>query len=387
MRNPLSEQQENRLVRHLDQQLLQLSGHYESRHAASSPLQSLDTFLDAIVPLLSFILSIPAAPPSADIRIQYLLQLAGFLPAALDGYTLIDDTLPKLFDVLARFDAAFVAVLEGRDWDSSTGQAIDEPTTGGKMRTTDRVRLESLVKETKAVLAVSLGLPEFVPLENDPFQELLRMRDARKEPTRLEELRQPEREQVDAGEGGAEVEMQPASSGMSTPSLVSDSGGDDSDAMLLDTAVATPPPLSASTFDGDDDDASDDEFEEVAVSSAAHLPATSSSVASLSDPTAYADSPSADGSFTLHFTGPPPPTLQDGEVSLLEGQTPIVGQARGFDPDEEYPPEREVGERVGEDGEGESEEEDGIEESTRERVKRVFERAERVLEALRAGAV
>jgi hypothetical protein len=44
------------------------------------------------------------------------------------------------------------------------------------MRTTDRARLESLVKQIRAVLAISLGLPQFVPLENDPFLEMLQQR-------------------------------------------------------------------------------------------------------------------------------------------------------------------------------------------------------------------
>ncbi|BGP13912.1 hypothetical protein JCM10213_002555 [Rhodosporidiobolus nylandii] len=383
-RKPLTEAQEARLIRHLDQELLKLSGAYESRHALSSPLQTLGDFLDAIVPLHSFILSIPAAPPSSSIRVSYFLQLTGFLAPALDGYTLLDETLDHLFLVLSRFDAGWVAVLRGQEWDSSVGaaRAGDSGSAGGEMRTTDRVRLESLIKEIKAVLAVSLGLPEFVPLENDPFQELLKQQKGRSAPVRLEELHTPASRQAQAGE---DAEMQPAS-GSATPSLVSDAGEDDS--MSVDTAVATPSSASLAS-DLEEEEGSDSEFEEVAVSGpplTAPLPSDYSSTAHLLSVSAYADSPAADGSFAIHFTGPPPPTLQDGEVSLQGGTTPIVGQARGFDPDEEYPPEEEIGERVGE-GDVESEiEEDGIEEGVRERVNRVFEGAAAVLDELRTSA-
>ncbi|GAA5888153.1 hypothetical protein JCM6882_000300 [Rhodosporidiobolus microsporus] len=380
-RKALSSAQEARLIRHLDESLLQLSGKYEGRHGTSSPLQTLEDFLDALLPLLSFILTIPSAPPSSDIRIAYLLQLTGFLPPALDGYTILDHELDKLFNVLAQFERGWIAVLEVRDWDSARGQASEGPGGGGKMRTTDRVRLESLIKEIKAVLAISLGLPEFVPLENDPFQELLKQQEGRRQPVRLEDLKQPQRER-EAAEG-EEAAMEPVSTA-STPSLVPDSD----EAMSVDTAVATP--SSASIVDDDgDEEGSDSEFEEVLPAADASTSAAmslSSPTASL--PTAYADAPSADGSFVLHFTGPPPPTLQDGELSLGQGETPIVGQSRGFDPDEEYPPEDEVGERVGEErmSEEEAETEDGMEESTRERVKAVFAEAEKVLARLRSEA-
>ncbi|GAA5978818.1 hypothetical protein JCM11641_003573 [Rhodosporidiobolus odoratus] len=379
-RRPLTTAQEARLIRHLDEQLLTLSGDYESRYSLSSPLQTMDDFLDAILPLLCFILTIPAAPPSSAIRIQYFLQLTGLLPPALDGYTLLDESLPQLFDVLSRFDQGWVAVLHGHEWDSALGVArgVDG---GGKMRTTDRIRLESLIKQVRAILAVGLGLPEFVPLENDPFQELLKQQEERKGPVLLEELRTPAGQQ---GQAGGEADMQPASS-TTTPSLTSDD--DEDDVMSLDTNIATP---SASSLADEEEEGSDSEFEEVAVSGpplTAPIPSDSSLCTLPSASTAYSDAPAADGSFAIHFSGPPPPTLQDGEVSLQDGATPIVNQSRGFDPDEEYPPEDEVGERVGEEGmdeAGEGQMEDGVEEATRERVKRVFAQAEHVLDELRA---
>ncbi|TNY22520.1 hypothetical protein DMC30DRAFT_339541, partial [Rhodotorula diobovata] len=73
-------------------------------------------------PLIAFILSIPAAPPSHSLRVAYLLQLTGFLAPALDGYTLSDDALPQLWSALDRFDTGWVAVLSGQDWDSARGE-------------------------------------------------------------------------------------------------------------------------------------------------------------------------------------------------------------------------------------------------------------------------
>ncbi|BGP46143.1 hypothetical protein JCM10450v2_001983 [Rhodotorula kratochvilovae] len=394
----LTAPQESRLIRYLDGELLRLSGALEARHAPTARLPTLDAFLDAVHPLLAFILAIPAAPPSHALRVAYLLQLTGYLAPAIDGYVLADACLPALFDTFARFDAGWVAVLEGADWDSARGEPEPAPApaegapTGGAMRTTDRVRLDSLVREIKGVLAVSLGLPEFVPLENDPFEQLLRQREL--ESARLGELRRPQEE----GDDGDE-EMQPAGSGAATPSLVSDAStaGDTDDAMSVDTAVATPSELLDGTADDEDEDDEDGvDFEEV-VLPAPHGPISLSSTAAssssfLADGGAYAEPPAADGSFNVHFTGVPPPTLQDGELSLQGGQTPFVAQQRGFDPDAEYPLAEEDGDPIGGNaltgpgGEDAPEVEDGIDEGTRERVKRVFERTEKVLAELKAQA-
>lgn len=248
------------------------------------------------------------------------------------------------------------------------------------MRTTDRVRLETLVKNIKQVLAISLGLPEFVPLEEDPFELLLKQSRERTELARIAEAERPQRERkkakvVEPELEEEEVEMTPAPSDVAaTPSLVSDTD----EAMSIDSAaVETPSASSLIDTEEGDEEGSDEEFEEVA------LPPTSTSAL----PSAYSTPPAEDGSFSIHFTGPPPPSLQDNEISLADGATPIVGQQKGFDPDSEYPPEDEVGERVGEEGEVAGGEEDGIEKGTRERVKRVFEKVERVLAELKSEAV
>ncbi|GAA5996404.1 uncharacterized protein JCM10292_007585 [Rhodotorula paludigena] len=403
-KKPLTEAQESRLIRHLDQQLLRLSGGLESRHSGpSARLPTLAAFLDEALALLDFISSIPSAPPSAALRTAYALQLTGYLPPALDGYTLLDDQLDPLFAALARFDQGWVAILEGRDWSSQRGAAEPaspsapgagiSPAAASGVRTTDRVRLESLVTETKSTLATSLGLPDFVPLEHDPFQELLDPFAARpREPVRLEELRRPACGggdlQYEGVEAGDEAAMEPESAG-ATPSLVSDGShaGDGDEAMSVDTAVATPSDDAA--LDEDDEDGVD--FEEVAAVSMDPSPLPSNRPHERLRG-AYAEAAAADGSFSIHFTDIPPPTLQDGELSLQQGATPITGQRRGFDPDEEYPLSEEEGDPIGGNGvtgpghENAREREDGIDDKTRDRVKSVFEQTERALARLRAQA-
>lgn len=266
------------------------------------------------------------------------------------------------------------------------------------MRTTDRVRLDSLVREVKGVLAISLGLPEFVPLENDPFEQVLRQRELA---ARTRSQTGAPARPTDDEEGDRDDEMRPAS-GAETPSLVSDgetAEGETDDAMSVDTAVATPSEVievsssddDAAGLDEDDEDGVD--FEEVALpasasaSGSALMTSSSTAASSTSDlPSAYATPPAADGTFSLHFTSLPPPTLQDGELSLQDGATPFVAQRRGFDPDAEYPLSEEEGDPIVDEGEGEEEGEDGIDEGTKAKVERVFERTVRLLAELRAQA-
>ncbi|GAA5863888.1 hypothetical protein JCM1840_005806 [Sporobolomyces johnsonii] len=355
-RKPLTPSQESRLIRYLDAELLRLSGQYESRHSTQATLPDLASFLNALLPLHSFILTIPAVPPSASLRTAYYLQLTGFLAPALGAYSLADDVLDPLFDLLDRFDRGWVAVLNGQEWDSANGKAREGEPTPSKseaMRNTDRVRLETLVGEVKTVLSAALGLPAFVPLEFNPFQEIT--------VPRMDPSTSSKPEEYDDGE-----EDMRSVSEASTPSLVS--GGStpntDDDAMSIDTVTPS----------NDSDSDSDADFEEVIVASPTLSPRALAS--SVED--AYASAPSLDGSFQIHFTGPPPPTMTDGEFTLNGGDTPIVGQTRGFDPDEAYPPSEGEG--------GEEEGDDGIDDRTRERCKRVFGETEKVLLELKEKA-
>lgn len=238
------------------------------------------------------------------------------------------------------------------------------------------------MRDLQGVLAVALGLPEFVPLENDPFQQVLRQRD----------LTVPAAGYGGEGEGEGDEDMEPAS-GTATPSLVSDASaaGDtaEDDAMSVDSAVATPSEVIEADDDLDDENDEDDEdgvdFEEV-LPAASSFPSRTATTSSSLLPDAYADPPAADGSFELHFTGIPPPTLQDGELSLAGGQTPFVAQQRGFDPDEEYPLSEEEGEPIIEGDEDGHEREDGLSDETRRRLEGVFGRTLALLRELRAAA-
>lgn len=370
----------------------------------------------------AFILTIPAVPPSASLRVAYLLNLTSFIAPALDGYTILDETIEPLFDLLARFDRGWVAVLRGDDWDSSSGQArsaASDPTTAsgsslspkafaGGLRTTDRARLDSLIKQIRSVLAISLGLPQFVPLETDPFLEMLRQRQR---PDLIPPIPGIKRTR---GEGGGINESDSADSADSA-ATTDDEAMSQSDAMLVDSAtdgVTTPSAGNGSesmsgleTDDGgavegslagvedDDEDVDDAEFEEVPVTAA--TPSSSSTRAGFGPerlPNAMVDPPDPDGSFEIHYEVPPP-TLHDGEVTLENGATPIVGQRKGFDPDEEYPlseeegdpivpPQRESDGEIIRDGD---EEEDGIDDSVRDRLKHVFELTLRALEEIRVA--
>lgn len=359
--------------------------------------------LPQLLPLHAFILTIPAVPPSAALRIAYYLNLTSFIAPALDGYTLLDETLDQLFDVLARFDRGWVAVLRGDDWDSSTGAAgPSEPSeetetsaeavsAGRTMRTTDRARLESLIKQIRGVLALSLGLPQFVPLENDPFLEMLQHRQR-------PDLIPPIPDQT----SNAPNRRRPTS----TASTVSDMAADTSDAetdMSVDTVtdLATTPSAGGESDamsgiederGADDDDDDDADFEEVAVIERSPSAAAEPQRERL--PNAVVDPPSPDGGFEIHYQVPPP-ALHDGEITLQDGATPVVGQRKGFDPDAEYPLSEEEGEPIvppgqrsgamatddgsEDDDAREGHEEDGIEDTVRERLKHVFELTEREL--------
>ncbi|GAA5900329.1 uncharacterized protein JCM6883_002810 [Sporobolomyces salmoneus] len=370
-RRPLSTAQEGRLIRHLDPALLTLSGNFESRHSANSQLPTLSSFLEQLVQLLSFVLAIPAAKPSGSLRSAYLLQLTGYLAPAIEGYPLGEESLDKLFSVLERFDRGWAAILEGREWDSTTGMAKEEQVErehNGEgyevqaLRTTDLVRIKSLIQDLRLVLSSSLNLPELVPLSINPFEQSLGI-DVRRR---------------FGPEGGqSEIERTPELS------MGEETEDGEDDTMSIDTVQDAQGDSNAPQEEEDDED-SDEEFEQVEiVSPSSHLPpvypnSIDDNDTFTSPSTDPADSPAA---FEIHFNGPPPPTLTDGEITINSGETPIVGQRRGFDPDEEYPLEDEEDE---EDGESRGGEGDGDKKAMREKVKRVFEKTEAVLRQLDA---
>ncbi|GAA5947261.1 hypothetical protein JCM3765_001595 [Sporobolomyces pararoseus] len=357
-RKPLSAAQESRLIRHLDPALLSLSGSFESRHSLNSQLPTLSSFLDAIVPLLSLVLAIPAAKPSGGLRVAYLLQLTGYLSPAIEGYPLNDDSIDKLFAFIERFDRGWAVALEGKEWDSAKGMVkeIGEQAIEGEkfevqpLRNTDLVRIKSLIQDLRQVLSSSLNLPEMVPLSINPFEQNLGV-DVRRR----------------FGPEDEEIERTPE---LSMGEETGDEATAEDDAMSIDT-VHTGRKRFLDQEEEEEDD--EDEFEQVEiVSPSSHLPSAyphsiddDSYISPSSDPE---DSPAT---FEIHFTGPPPPTLTDGEITINSGQNPISGQTRGFDPDEEYPVEDEEG-LTGDEGANDKRE-------IREKVKKVFEKTEAIL--------
>jgi hypothetical protein len=221
------------------------------------------------------------------------------------------------------------------------------------LRNTDLVRLKSLVQDLRQVLSSSLNLPEIVPLSINPFEQTLGV-DVRRRFGEDEENAMEQTPELSMGEDEETTE-------------------DEAMSIDDDTHPARNTPLIAREEEEDEED-SDGEFEPVEiVSPSSHLPPVypnsindDSYITSSSDPE---DSPAA---FEIHFNGPPPPTLTDGEISINSGETPIVGQRRGFDPDEEYPSDGD------EESEG-GEEEGGGRTEIREKVKSVFTRTEEVL--------
>ncbi|GAA5835094.1 hypothetical protein JCM3766R1_006866 [Sporobolomyces carnicolor] len=361
-RRPLSNAQEGRLIRYLDPALLELSGNFESRHSPASQLPTLTSFLDAIVRLFAFVLAIPAATPSGGLRVAYLLQLTGYLSPAIEGYPLNDASLDRLFLLLDTFDRGWTAVLEGREWDSVTGRAKEEGEGERSfeaeyevqsLRNTDFVRIKSIIQDLRQVLSSSLNVPELVPLAVNPFDQVLGV-DVR--------TRFGPREGQDEN----------------TPELSTDGETTEDDSMSIDTTNSQANRGPSEQGDDSDDD-SDAEFEPVDIVPQSRpidrdfIDDEETSVSASLDPD---DPPST---FEIHFNGPPPPTLTDGDISINPGQTPIVGQSRGFDPDEEYPPEDEDEVEASGERDGEWTRENR---AVRDKVKRVFETTEATLRRL-----
>ncbi|ORY56429.1 hypothetical protein BCR35DRAFT_309831 [Leucosporidium creatinivorum] len=302
----LSSAQETRLIVYLDNELSTLQRSFEARHSPSSTLPTVSTFLDQVLSLLSFILTIP--PINRELRTAYYLTLTGLLPDALTGYELPLETLPDVWRALRRFDAGWVAVLHGQAWDSSTGAASALPadTTAAPLSWTERARLSSLVTDIRSTLAIVLGIPVHGGegrKEYNPRGEIVepRLKPLETEMSNGEEGEHETGALVDGGEVG------------STPSLVDDGEDDDLEIMEVDTPA-----------DEDDDD--DDEFEEVDVSPSAS-PSTASRALSPLSP----GSQQAQEAFSIHFHAPPSAPVS-ADVSEALNSEPKAA----MDPDEEY---------------------------------------------------
>lgn len=253
-------------------------------------------------------------------------------------------------------------MLEGKEWDSAKGREKEveeeQPIEGEgyevqPLRNTDLVRIKSLIQDLRQVLSSSLNLPEMVPLSVNPFEQNLGV-DVRRR----------------FGLEAEEIERTPE---LSMGEETGDETTTEDEAMSIDTTHTLDP-------EEEEEDDEEDQFEQVEIvsPSSSRLPSAypqsiddDSYISPSSDPE---DSPAA---FEIHFTGPPPPTMTDGEITINSGQTPIVGQSRGFDPDEEYPVEddEEEARQAGEEGLTSKRE-------IREKVKKVFEKTGEILERL-----
>ncbi|GAA5931336.1 uncharacterized protein JCM15063_001437 [Sporobolomyces koalae] len=302
-RNPLSTAQESRLIRHLDPALLDLAGAFESRHSPTSVVPTLPSFLDRLEPLLSLVLSIPAAKPSGHLRVAYLLQLMGHLAPAIEGYPLSnthDDTC-HLFDTLDRFDHGCTAVLLGDELGPSRSNDKESSTKGSfeveQLTNTELVRLKSLVRHVRQTLDSRLRRPQLVPLAVNPFEERLEI-DVR---TRFGPV-------SDDLEGTPELSMGEEST-------------TEDEAMSVDTIETVRPGFGSGS--DPDSDSDNDEFEAVEIRSP-------------SPPRSRSGDNAA--AFEIQFDSVVPLPAMHGSNPDSD-QTPIVTQARGFDPDEEYPPD------------------------------------------------
>ena len=248
---------------------------------------------------------------SAPLRTAYLLNLTSLLPDAFATYPLPDSSLSSSFSYLSTFDAQWLAVLAGESWDPDSPPSAPDPEakpTG--VRGTDRVRLESVVRDLRDTLRAMLGLPlernGRVKLDQDSANFL--EPGAARSASRVREGEEGERETTMSC---AVVGGEDASVG--TPSLTfddDDTTGEEDDERMLDVLGAAE--ISDDDDNDDDDDDDDDAFEEVEVVSR----------------------PAAAESFVIHFEATPTP--------LADLPTPqSQDQRRGFDPDAEYPEEEE----------------------------------------------
>lgn len=284
----LSSSQELRLITYLDEQLLILSRHFETRHSSRAALPTLPLYLSAILRLHSVILPIPPIKPSSALRVAYLLNLTSLLPEAFAAFEINEDALNTLWGTLRTFDQSWMTVLQGQVWDPELlrgrkGSLMDQ---GGvaprdtEVRGTDLVRLDSIITETIAVLGEVLGTMK-------------------------------KREGVDLGGEVVEPAFEPDSK--------TDLDQEDTSSAVMDDIEDTPSLVTDVSMDdiednmevggsGDEDDDDDeDDFEEVNV-----------------------DNPSED--FSIRVSAPAPRLIQ---IPLARDIRP------GFDPDEEYGAEEE----------------------------------------------
>ncbi|OJT02027.1 hypothetical protein TRAPUB_7561 [Trametes pubescens] len=147
--HPLTAAQERKLVDYLEDRFLDVTRNSKKRSDPTSPLTTLQAYLEATHHLLSLVLQIPPVDPSAPLRTTLLLRLSGEVLHSILGYTPDTDTLPLLLEWLGDLDQAWLAVLRAQAWDPEECKGVDvalpEGARATPMSQTERTRLRSLL--------------------------------------------------------------------------------------------------------------------------------------------------------------------------------------------------------------------------------------------------
>ncbi|KAF9061690.1 hypothetical protein BDP27DRAFT_324330 [Rhodocollybia butyracea] len=152
---PLTQNQERRLVAFLDNEFLEMTRGYKKRSSETSNLRTLETYLQAAQRILGLILQIPPVDPSTSLRTQLLLRLTNDVLTCIPGYPpTSDENLPIAMEFLDDLDQSWCAVLQSQVWNPQEGIGEDlivdaEDVTKGikstPMSQTERTRLKSLL--------------------------------------------------------------------------------------------------------------------------------------------------------------------------------------------------------------------------------------------------
>lgn len=141
-------QKETALINYLDNQILKITGKYAKRFVEGPTndktpgYTTYDQFVADVGPLVD-VAWISGTP---SLQIPYLLQLAGFASSYLQAFPFSRSVFP----LLGKIDQGFATLLQS---------AHSPPTTTPQVTTTEKVRIRSLIEQTRveAVNAASSG--------------------------------------------------------------------------------------------------------------------------------------------------------------------------------------------------------------------------------------
>lgn len=140
---------------HLDAQFLAITGAYKKRsepNASGLKVLDLSSYISALRSLLLLIIQIPPVPPSASLRVNFLLRLTNDFLTSVTGYPVPhDEHLTELLDWLDDLDEAWVVIIQCQIWDPESGHGLDlilpsnVSMPSSPLTQTDRTRLRSLL--------------------------------------------------------------------------------------------------------------------------------------------------------------------------------------------------------------------------------------------------